>query len=61
MDFMGLFDIWSNGGCLGYAILALEALGYKPEEIRVIVDAVKRQFDRRTVQEADKHYCDSAY
>ncbi|MDD3029872.1 MAG: hypothetical protein PHS57_06305 [Alphaproteobacteria bacterium] len=61
MDMRDLFDMWSNGGCLGYAIRALEALDYKPEEIQTIVGMIKRQFDRYTVEEADKHYCKSPY
>jgi hypothetical protein len=61
MNPLDLFDIWSNGGCLGYAIRALEALEYRPEEIRRIIDSMKFQFERYTVKEADKHYCDSVY
>lgn len=47
-EMMDLFDVWSNGGCLGYAIRALEALNYRPEEIQRIIDAMKAQFDRIT-------------
>jgi hypothetical protein len=50
MNPLDLFDIWSNGGCLGYA-----------EENRRIIDSMKFQFERYTVKEADKHYCDSVY
>jgi Holliday junction resolvasome RuvABC DNA-binding subunit len=61
MNKLDLFDTWSNGGCLGYAIKALEASGYKPKEIQVIIDAMKAQFERYTVAEADRHYCNSVY
>jgi hypothetical protein len=56
-----LFDTWSNAGCLGYAIKALELLEYRPEDIQRIINAMKAQFDRTTVKEADRHYCNSDY
>lgn len=56
-----LFEPWANGACLGYVIKAMEILDYKPKDIEAIVSELKWLFDTRTLEEAERHYCNSPY
>lgn len=54
-------EIWSNDACLGYVILALEELEYPPDQIQEVVNAVRAGFDWTSVDDAARHYQNSAY
>lgn len=57
-----MLDAWSNEACLGYIILALEALDYSEEAIKQVVTRLKlEEFDFKTAEEAVQHYKDSSY
>lgn len=52
---------WSNGTCLGYAILGAKKLGYKDEQIHELVKAIYGEFDLKSVDEAKEIYNKSSY
>ena len=52
---------WNNGACRGYVIWAMENLDFKPEDIQRVVRELHWVFDVKSIEEADKHYCDSPY
>ncbi len=54
-------EIWDNDACIGYAIKALENLGYDLDEIRRVVRSMKNTFDWTSVDEAARHYKNSRY
>lgn len=54
-------EIWQNGSCLGYVIMALEKLQKDDTEIAAVVNEIKVLFDSCSVDEADRHYCQSNY
>lgn len=56
-----LFEQWKNGACLGYVIKAMENLDYQPKDIQAVVSEMKCLFDMNTLDEADRHYCNSPY
>jgi len=56
-----LFEQWSNGACLGYVIKAMENLVYQPKDIQEAVSEMKWLFEITTLDEADRHYCNSPY
>jgi hypothetical protein len=52
---------WSNNACMGYVIMALEALKYPEEDIKKIIAEMKYGFDMSTIGEANQHYCKSPF
>jgi hypothetical protein len=52
---------WSNNACLGYAILGAQALGLSEVQTKQFVRAIYREFDFKTVEEAQKVYEQSPY
>ncbi|OMC63738.1 hypothetical protein BK126_26460 [Paenibacillus sp. FSL H7-0326] len=52
---------WDNGACLGYAILGAKRLGYSPEQIELLVQAINGEFDVISVGEARNEYESSDY
>ena len=56
-----LMDQWKNSACLGYAIAALENLGYEPDKISEAVSELTDLFDWLSVDQADELYRDSQY
>ncbi len=54
-------DDWSNNACLGYAITAMEYMGLNENEVKRMVGHMKYAFDMKTIDEADKKYCESPY
>ena len=61
-DFNEVFtEPWMNTACLGYAVTALDNLGYEPEKITEVVMELKELFDWLTVEDADEAYKASDY
>lgn len=56
-----LAEPWSNGACRGYVIYAMENCGFSPEDIRRVVGELYYVFDMRGLDEAQRHYEESAY
>lgn len=54
-------DPWSNDACRGYVIWAMESCGFKPKEIKQVVDELYTVFDFHTIEEAARHYFDSSF
>ncbi|MGG1650580.1 hypothetical protein [Paenibacillus sp. NRS-1780] len=54
-------DEWSNGACLGYAILGAQRLGYNADQTQRLVRAINGQFDFKAVEEAQQTYNNSPY
>ena len=52
---------WSNAACLGYAIMALENLEYRDEQIWQMITEMKELFDWVSIAEAQEHCCESCY
>jgi len=52
---------WKNTACLGYAISALESLGYAPEKINEVIIELKELFDWVSVDDAEDTYNNSNY
>lgn len=52
---------WDNYACLGYAIKGAQKLGYSPDEIKKLVNAIYSQFDTTSVPEANEIYRESDY
>ena len=50
-----------NAVCIGYMILALEALEYTPEKINAVALAAREQLDTKTEYEAEEHFFNSPY
>jgi Holliday junction resolvasome RuvABC DNA-binding subunit len=51
-----LTEPWTNAACLGYTISALENLGYKSDDIRLVTAEMKELFDWVSVDEAKAYY-----
>lgn len=51
----------SNGACLGYTILAMERMGYDPDEIMQVVEMMCYSFDSTSCDDADDYYQNSNY
>lgn len=60
LDLM-LTERWSNNACRGYVIYAMENCGFSPSDIKRVVEELHYVFDIKTLDEADRHYCDSPY
>lgn len=60
LDLM-LAERWSNNACRGYVIYAMENCGFSPDIIKRVVGELHYVFDIKTLDEADRHYCDSPY
>lgn len=56
-----LSQLWSEGACRGYTILALERCGYRPTEISRVMAELHGVFDFTSPQEAQTHYEHSSY
>ncbi len=56
-----LIEPWTNAACMGYAISALENLGYKHEDIRQVTAEMQELFDWVSVDEAADYYNGSSY
>jgi len=56
-----LFEQWKNGACLGYVIIALENFDYDPKKIQEVVCEMRELFDWISIDQAEKHYCNSPY
>ncbi|MEK5070295.1 hypothetical protein [Sporosarcina sp. FSL K6-1508] len=54
-------DEWNNQSALGYAIAAAEQVGIEDIDINLIVSAMKRAFDERTLEQAADIYRKSDY
>ena len=52
---------WSNNACRGYVICAMENCGLSPDDIQRVVSELHYVFDMKSIEEADRHYCDSPY
>lgn len=52
---------WSNNACRGYLIWAMENCGFSPDDIQRVVSELHYVFDMKSIEEADRHYCDSPY
>lgn len=52
---------WSNSACMGYAIIAMESLGYPPEKIREAVREIDAAMDAFDLEEAMRRYNNSPY
>ena len=61
MDDVMTCEPWSNAACLGYTIMALENLGYKDKQIRLITAEMKELLDWISAEDAQEHYYDSSY
>lgn len=58
---MMLTERWSNNACRGYVIWAMENCGFTPDDIQQVVSELHYVFDMKSIDEADKHYCNSPY
>ncbi|MDN8593068.1 hypothetical protein Q0V21_30535 [Paenibacillus sp. 11B] len=47
---------WGNEACLGYVMLAAERIGYSPQQLDLLIQAIQHEFDVTTVHEARKAY-----
>ncbi len=56
-----LYQQWSNNVCRGYVIWAMENCGFSPDDIQHVASELHYVFDMKSVEEADRHYCDSPY
>ena len=56
-----LFERWTNGACLGYAIQAMENVGFPMEQIQLVTTEINELFDFVSTEEAEKRYCNSRY
>lgn len=56
-----LTQCWSNGACMGYAIIAMESLGYPPEKIQEAVREMDAAMDAFDLEEAMRRYNNSPY
>lgn len=56
-----LTQCWSNSACMGYAIIAMESLGYPPEKIREAVREMDATMDAFDLEEAMRRYNSSPY
>lgn len=56
-----LYQQWSNNACRGYVIWAMENCGFSPDNIQRVVSELHYVFDMKSIEEADRHYCDSPY
>lgn len=52
---------WSNSACMGYAIIAMESLGYPPEKIQKAVLEMDAAMDAFDLEEAMRRYNNSPY
>lgn len=59
--YMMLTERWSNNACRGYVIWAMENCGFKPGDIQQVISELHYVFDMKSIDEADKHYCNSPY
>lgn len=53
---IGEASIWTNDAAYGYCISAMEAAGYKREEIRDMLHYMHSAFEELTVEEAEQKY-----
>lgn len=56
-----LYQQWSNNACRGYVIWAMGNCGYSPDDIQRVISELHYVFDMKSIEEADRHYCDSPY
>jgi len=49
-------DGMTNGAAIGYAMIALDNLGYSNEDIRAVEREMYRVMDDKTEEEAERHY-----
>jgi len=52
---------WSYTACLGFAIMALENLDYKYNDIWPVVAEMRELFDWKTFEDALGHYREGRY
>jgi hypothetical protein len=52
---------WNNNACRGYLIWAMENCGFSPDDIQRVVSELHYVFDMKSIEEADRHYCDGPY
>lgn len=52
---------WSNNACRGYVIWAMENCDFKLDDIQQVVSELHYVFDMKSIDGADKHYCNSPY
>ena len=56
-----LYQQWSNNACRVYVIWAMENCGFSPDDIQRVVSEFHYVFDMKSIEEADRHYCDISY
>ena len=56
-----LYQQWSNNACRGYIIWTMDNCGFSPDDIRRVVSELHSVFDIKSIEEADRYYCDSPY
>ena len=49
-------EVWSNGACMGYAIIACEELDIDKADIVKIISQLNSVFDRISVEDAKRKY-----
>lgn len=55
-------DIWANGACLGFLIMAMEETGnFTEAQIQDAVRSCRLVMDQVSVDESERHYCQSNY
>lgn len=54
-------ESWSDGACIGYAIMAMEQQYFTCQQIQHVVDAMRECFDQYTINDAINRYCGSTY
>lgn len=54
-------NAWSNSACCGYAIMAMEADDFPPEEIQWMVALICEAMDFHGVEEAACYYEEGPY
>lgn len=54
-------DNWNSSACYGYAIMAMEADGFPPEEIQRMVALLGEAMDFHDVETAANYYNEGPY
>lgn len=49
-------EAWNNQACLGYVVLAAKKMNFTEGETRELIDSVRIQFGKISVEEAGKIY-----
>lgn len=49
-------DIWSNYACIGYARIAMQAVGIDEQSIDKVIKELHHAFDDYTIEQAEGYY-----